>query len=333
MSRKPLLAVYWAASCGGCEISVVNLHEKILDVDAHFDLVFCPCLVDTKTDTIRDMPDGAIHLTLFNGAIRTEENEEMAHLLRRVSKVLVAYGFCASEGCIPALANLHSREALLRAVYLDNPTVDNPGGIIPRERTDTAGGDLLLPAFHDRVRTLAQTVDVDYFIPGCPPESHQLWNVVELLVSGAPLPPKGSVVGAGRSTVCDECRRERKDKVLSGFRRTWEAVPNAAECLLEQGVLCMGPATRDGCGGLCPEVNMPCTGCYGSPEGVLDQGAKMASALGSMMDIGPLKGLPEAEIARRVDASLAALPDLAGTFYKYSLAASLLQGAREAEEA
>ncbi|MFH1028511.1 MAG: NADH:ubiquinone oxidoreductase, partial [Pseudomonadota bacterium] len=45
MPDKPKLAIYWAASCGGCEIAVVNLHEKILDVDAVLDLMFCPCLM------------------------------------------------------------------------------------------------------------------------------------------------------------------------------------------------------------------------------------------------------------------------------------------------
>src|SRR5690242_9073197 len=80
MSDKPKLAMYWAASCGGCEIAVVNLHEKLLDVDAAFDFMFCPCLMDTKKKDIEAMPDKSIAITLFNGAIRTDENAEMAHL-------------------------------------------------------------------------------------------------------------------------------------------------------------------------------------------------------------------------------------------------------------
>ena len=48
MPDKPKIAMYWAASCGGCEISLANLHQNILAVDAAFDLVFCPCLVDGK---------------------------------------------------------------------------------------------------------------------------------------------------------------------------------------------------------------------------------------------------------------------------------------------
>ena len=88
----------------------------------------------------------------------------------------------------------------------------------------------------------------------------------------------------------------------------------------------MGPATRDGCGGLCPKVNMPCIGCYGPPEDVLDQGAKMAGTIGSILDIDKLKGLSAADITRQIEQVLESLPDIAGTFYKFSLAGSLLRG-------
>ncbi len=88
----------------------------------------------------------------------------------------------------------------------------------------------------------------------------------------------------------------------------------------------MGIATRSGCGALCPKVNMPCTGCYGPPEGVFDQGAKMVAALGSIIDIGDVKGLTEDEINKRVDEVITSIPDFAGTFYKYSLPGSILKG-------
>ena len=127
---KPKLAMYWAASCGGCEISVLNIHEKILDVDAVFDLAFFPCIADFKVQNVEDYPDGYIDVCLFNGAIRTSENEEMAKLLRQKSKVMVAYGSCAYEGCIPALSNLTSKAATFNTVYLENPSLDNPDGVL-----------------------------------------------------------------------------------------------------------------------------------------------------------------------------------------------------------
>ena len=330
MAEKPKLAIYWAASCGGCEIAVVNLNEKILDVDANFDFMFCPCLLDTKYKDIEALPDKDILITLFNGAIRTEENEHIAHLLRKKSQLLIAFGSCSYEGCIPGLANLHDREDILKTVYLDNPSIDNPSGIIPQPETDVPEGRLHIPAFYNKVKTLSQVVDVDYFIPGCPPEPERIWDVVsavvEILNTGSPLPPKGTILGAGKSSVCDECERKKEDKKIKAFRRTYEFIPDREQCLLEQGLICMGIATRDGCGALCPKVNMPCTGCYGPPEGVLDQGAKMVAALGSIIDIGDIKGVQEGEINKRIDEVMDSIPDFAGTFYKYSLPGSILKG-------
>jgi F420-non-reducing hydrogenase small subunit len=74
------------------------------------------------------------------------------------------------------------------------------------------------------------------------------------------------------------------------------------------------------------KANMPCSGCYGAPAGISDQGAKMVAALGSVMDIGDTTGLSESEISGRVDTFLASIPDYAGLFYKYTLASSLLGG-------
>ncbi len=328
MPEKPKLSVYWAASCGGCEVAVVNLNEKILDIDANFDFTFCPCLLDTKKKDIEEMPDKGIAITLFNGAIRTAENEEMAHLLRKKSQILIAFGSCSSEGCIPGLANLYTKDDIFRAVYLDNLSTPNPSGTIPQPETTMPEGTLHIPAFCEKVRTLSQVIDVDYFIPGCPPEPHQIWNVVEAVVQGKPLPPKGSVIGAGKSSVCDECERKKEDKKIKKFYRTYEIIPDTEKCLLEQGIICMGIATRDGCGGLCPKVNMPCTGCYGPPDGVFDQGAKMVAALGSIIDLGDVKGLSEDVINKKVDDMIDAIPDFAGMFYKYSLPGSILGGKR-----
>jgi F420-non-reducing hydrogenase small subunit len=322
MADKPKIAVYWSSSCGGCEVAIVNLHERLLEFADHFDFMFCPCLLDTKKKDIEALPDGAITATLFNGAVRTSENEEMAHLLRRKSKLLIAMGACAHTGGIPAMANLHSREDVFRAVYLDNPSTENPDRLIPLEVTRVPEGTLTLPHFHDTVRSLPQVVPVDYMLPGCPPETDQIWNVLKVFMSGAPLPEPGSVVGAGNSSVCEECSRKRSEKKIQGFRRVWEFVPDRETCLLEQGLVCMGVATRSGCGGLCPKANMPCIGCYGPPEGVYDQGAKMASTLGSILDITPIKEQRDKKrINATVDQVIAGLPDLAGVACKFSMAA------------
>ncbi|MCS7215603.1 MAG: F420-nonreducing hydrogenase [Thermodesulfovibrio sp.] len=330
MANKPKLAVYWAASCGGCEIALANLNEKLLEVLEHFDFVFCPCLLDTKYKDVEAMADGEIFITLFNGAIRNEENEHMAKILRKKSKILIAYGSCAYEGCIPGLGNMYHGDEILKAVFIDSPTTENPNKLLPMTKTETKDGVLTLPAFYEKVKTLSMVTEVDYYIPGCPPEPHKIWEVisfvVEKLSTGQSLPPKGAILGAGSSTVCIECDRKKENKKIKTFKRIYEIIPNSEICLLEQGIICMGIATRDGCGALCPKVNMPCTGCYGPPEDVLDQGAKMIAALGSVLDIGDTKGLSEEEINRRINEILNTIPDLVGTFYKYSLPGSILQG-------
>jgi F420-non-reducing hydrogenase small subunit len=319
MSEKLKLALYWAASCGGCEIAVVELDEHLLDVDAACDILFWPVAVDAKYDDVRAMPDKHIDLCLFNGAIRTSEQEEIAHLLRQKSKIMVAFGSCAHEGCIPGLANFYSRDSIFERAYLTTPTTDNPDKILPQTLTEVPEGELDLPEFYNTVLTLDDVVQVEYYIPGCPPQSHQIWAVLEAVLTGN-VPPAPAVVGASEKTVCDECERKKDVKKVKKFYRPFEIEPDPEICLLEQGIVCMGPATRGGCGNaLCVQVNMPCRGCYGAPPGVEDQGAKMLSALASVIDSND----PE-EIAEIVDG----IVDPAGTFYRFSLSKSLLRRAK-----
>jgi F420-non-reducing hydrogenase small subunit len=322
-SAKPKFAMYWAASCGGCEIAVLNVHEGILDVDANFEVVFWPVAMDAKYRDVEAMKDGTITLCLFNGSIRNAENEEMAHLLRRKSKVLVAFGSCACEGCIPGLANLYSKRTLWDTVFGTRFSTQNADEVRPQTTYDMPEGEIRIPYMYETVKTLDQVVPVDYYVPGCPPESSQIMGVVGLVIKAlkgeANLPPAGATIGAGESTVCDECPRKRQEKVITGFKRMATFQPNLEECLLEQGILCAGLATRSGCGALCPNANAPCIGCYGAPPGVVDQGARMLSAIASVIGSNDPK---------EIEKIVGEIVDPAGTFYKFSLAHSLLHRAR-----
>ncbi len=176
-------------------------------------------------------------------------------------------------------------------------------------------GTLHLPVFYDTLKTLDQTVAVDYYLPGCPPEADRIWDAVVAILEGK-LPAAGSVIGSD-TTVCDTCPRKRSEKKIKKFYRTWQIIPDAETCLLEQGLLCCGLATRAGCGALCPQVNSPCIGCYGPNNGVLDYGARLSSAIASVID----SDKPE-EIDRIIEEGI---PDPVGTFYRFSLAHSLLR--------
>ncbi len=321
---KPTLAMYWAAACGGCEIAVLNTYERFLDIDANFDVVFWPVAVDAKYKDVEALADGSITLTLFNGAIRNNENEHLARLLRQKSKLLVAFGACAGGGGIPALGNLTTRHALLDTAC-ETPSTVNPEGTRPQVTWHAPEGDLYLPELYPVVKTLAQVVPVDYLLPGCPPESRQIAAVVDLVIAAlqgkADLPPNGSVIGAGLSSVCDECTRTRGEKKIKQFRRIQDFRVDPRVCLLEQGLLCGGSATRSGCGAACPHSGSPCVGCYGPLDGVLDHGARLMSAVASVID-----SRDPQEIERILDG----IPDPAGMFYRFGLAGSLLRSSKQA---
>ncbi len=317
---KPKFAMYWAASCGGCEIAVLNIGEKILDVDANFEVAFWPVAMDAKYKDVEAMPDKSILLTLFNGGIRNAENEELAHLLRRKSQILVAFGSCACEGCIPGLANLSKPQVIFDTVYRSVST-ENPEKLEPQYEYQMPEGTIHIPQFYPVLKTLDQVVHVDYYMPGCPPESHQIAAVIDLVIKvlhgEATLPPPGTTIGAGGSTVCDECSRTRNVKAIKQFVRIQDVAHIDPDlCLLEQGIPCNGPATRDGCGALCPSAGAQCIGCYGPAEGVLDYGARLIAAYASVIDSND----PE-----EIDRILDGIPDPVGQFYRFNLAGSMLR--------
>jgi len=315
--QKIKMAVYWGAACGGCCVSVLDVHEALFDVIAAADLVFWPIALDTKYQDVEDMPDGFIDLTLYNGAVRNSENEHIAKLLRQKSKILVAYGSCSHMGGIPGLANFSTKEEIFDRVYHDTESTVNTDRILPQTEFEVEEGILSLPEFYNDVRTLADVVDVDYFMPGCPPQTARLVEVFTAIVTGAELPPPGSVIGAGNKAQCDECSRKKtENKGVKKFNRPWEVVDDGETCFLEQGILCMGPATRTGCDFRCIQGNAPCKGCYGPTPDSTDPGAKMMSAIASVID----EKEPEA-----IDKVLDDLVDPAGYFYRYSLPSSYIR--------
>jgi F420-non-reducing hydrogenase small subunit len=267
--------------------------------------------MDIKYKDVEAMPDQSIDVCFFNGAIRTEENEHMAKLMRAKSKFLVAFGSCAHQGSVIGLGNLWNRKAIFDRAYIETPSTENPDQVFPKTSTKVTEGELVLPEFLNTVKTLDQTVDVDYYLPGCPPHHDWVLKAVEAIAKNE-LPPKGSVIGPSKS-VCDECPREKKDRKLSQIFRIYEIDDDEETCFWDQGVICMGPATRSGCGAQCLSANMVCTGCYGPGPDVSEQGSAMVTALSSIMS--------DEKVIDQI-------ADPLGTFYKFSLAASILRRRR-----
>lgn len=317
MAEKPKVAIAWLGSCGGCDEAVVDLNEAILDVTNAVDVIFWPVALDYKYHHIEAMKKGDIVLSIINGHVRNSEQEEVAKMLRERSTLVLAFGACACFGGTMGLANFRSREDIFNWVYRDAPTVVNPKKNVPQPVSKVDGKELTLPEFYERVYALNQIIDVDYYLPGCPPPPDLIAKAVFDVLEDN-LPPKGAVL-APHKALCDSCKRNKTkpDKIsINDIKRIHEVEASPDLCFLAQGVLCMGPATRDGCGQVCIDINMPCRGCFGPVLGVKDAGTKYMSALASMIDAED-----EEEINKLVDK----LADPAGYLYRFTLPSSTLQ--------
>ena len=310
---KSKLAIFTATGCSACENAVLDIHYQVNSLSPWAEIVFWPYVAGHQWQDL-DTCDH-IDVCLFAGAIRTEDDRRAALRLREKSKLMVACGACASLGGLPGLANLASDSG-------DQATPCPQKGDYPA-----------LPRIESRVSGLPGAVEVDFHIPGCPPPQNLLWAAIQSLVCrgeahtrisyafaklpeatclatiSGELPPRGSVF-AGEKAVCAGCSRVKEEKKFSTAYRGYELAPDPGRCLLEQGLICQGLATREGCGGLCTAVGAPCRGCFGKAEGVYDPGAKMVSAVSSTFDTTDSK---EAEkMAEK-------FVDLAGTFYRYTV--------------
>jgi len=312
--NKPKIALYWCSSCGGCEESIIDLGEDLLKLAQSAEIIFWPAAMDARFSDLEALADGSILASLINGAIQQEDHVSMARLLRKKSRYVIANGSCAHIGGVIGLANLHRPEEVLQRAYIDAETVANPLRTIPGSQPSSGAP---LPRLLNRVRTLDQVIEVDYYIPGCPPPSELVEKAIFSLLENN-LPPKGSILSENRA-LCHSCpRQDSLPERLSvqRFKRIHETLWNPLQCFLDQGIICLGPSTRGGCRSRCISANMPCRGCLGPLDGVRDQGAKSISFIASLID----ETDPE-----KIAEIVSGIADPAGLFYRYSLAASLIR--------
>ncbi len=313
---KPLVAFYWCASCGGCEESVVDLAEDILKVVDAVEFRLFPVAMDFKYSDVEALPDKGLAVSFINGAIRTEEQKHLAELLRKKSQLVVAYGACAHLGGIPGLANVANRKEIFETAYKNTPSTHNPKGIYPQTVTETKYGKLTLPEIFDTVQTLDQTIDVDYYLPGCAPPPDLVMKSILAILEGN-LPAKGSVLTSEKA-LCETCERNKTkpDKLaIKDIKRISHVIADPEKCFLAEGIICLGPATRGGCGERCINANMPCRGCFGPTREVKDMGARFMSGLASIIDVDD-----EAEVEKIAQSVI----DPIGLFYMYSLPSSII---------
>jgi F420-non-reducing hydrogenase small subunit len=316
MQDKPKVAVCWLGACGGCDETIVDLNEALLDISAAVEIVLWPIALDFKYSHIRDMADREIALSIISGSVRNSEHQEMAELLRQKSQTILALGACACYGGTPGLANFRDKEDILNWVYRDAPTVINPQGVYPQTLSQVDGKDLALAEFFDHVYTLDQIISVDYYLPGCPPPAELVSTGINAVLTGD-LPPRGSVL-APRKALCDTCPRNKKKPQrieIREIKRIHTVESDSDACFLAEGFICLGPATRGGCGETCIRINIPCRGCFGPVPGVVGQGPKYLSTLTSLV-----KAERDEDIREIIDS----IDDPAGYFYRFTQPASIL---------
>ena len=330
--KKINLAIALGATCAGCDVAILDLNEKILEV---FDLVefkFWPTAMDFKIDDLKKLKDGEVDIGIYHGAIRTTEDAEIAEILRKKSKKIVSFGACANFGGIPSLSNMPFEQDMFDLVYKDVPSMDNPEGTVPQTSVTIDGTKLTLPGMRDHADTLESIIDVDYYVPGCPPMVpliEQLVGVLKVFATTGELPPKGTVI-ADTKTLCEECGRTKPETIsFKKFISPQEVDTIDPDlCLIPQGIICMGPATRAGCDALCPKMNVGCRGCLGPTDKVKDHGLKMISALTSLLDVDEEEVMTEQELEKSVDKII----DPLGTFYRFTYGQSLIYKLHSEEE-
>lgn len=275
------LAQEWFAICGGCEVTILDVGEPLLDILQKLEIVHMPVLMDHKLfgqtgeKTTMEIPEADVGI--ISGGIRNEEHKHLAQEMRKKCKTLVAMGSCACNGGIPALGNLSTVEEIYHKVYRDSISTESNG--IPNEQ---------VPPLSDRVYAIHEVVPVDVKLPGCPTTPEIFVDAVTALLGGKPLE-------LSTKSVCDECPTIREKKSGVPLKRPLEPIAftpgepmETVRCIMEQGYLCLGPATKAGCGGSegtprCIRAYMPCRGCFGP---LSDNANPMVDMMGALASIG-----------------------------------------------
>ena len=163
---KPTFATVWLGGCSGCHMSFLDIDERLIELSEKISLVFSP-LMDVK-----EFPT-SVDITLVEGAVANNEQEELAKLIRKNSRIVVSFGDCAVTGNVTAMRNPLSLKSVLERSYIELSDL-NPQ--VPRDYATIA--ELMVQA-----KPLHEIIHVDAFIHGCPPTADQIWHAVNELLN------------------------------------------------------------------------------------------------------------------------------------------------------
>jgi F420-non-reducing hydrogenase small subunit len=274
----------WLNACSGCEISILNIGDALLDLLPKLNFVHMTALVDHKffgqLGDQKEMQVPEADVAIVTGGVRNEEQKHELQELRQKSKFLISLGSCACFGGVPAQANMWKNEETFEKVFRHCVTTE------PAPNPE----DPNVPKWTPTCAAVDEVVKVDISIPGCP--THPDWIVAAItgLLEG-----KTSWSLPERS-VCDTCPVIREQKSGGGPVKRWlqniefnpEEGLEKMRCINEQGYLCMGPVTLAGCAGKndvprCIKARTPCRGCFGP----IRKGARpMVDMMGALTSVG-----------------------------------------------
>jgi sulfhydrogenase subunit delta len=208
MTKRPRVGIFSITSCAGCQLELL-FSKEIGEIVDGVDFVHFPMAKEYNEE-------GPFDISFIEGAVVRKEEIDTIKKVRERSKIVVALGTCATYGGVPAMRNFGFEEEIKKAVY-----------------TDTAHLKSI------NVSGVANYIDLDYFIRGCPAEKCEIIRVLKEFLLHKKVPMHIT------DPVCVECREKRN------------------ECLLLKGLFCIGPVTYGGCRALCPSQGVVCTGCRG----------------------------------------------------------------------
>jgi len=210
---RPRVAVFKMASCDGCQLQLLDAEEALLDLAGAIEIA-------NFAEASSNMQPGPYDVALVEGSISAPEQIEQLKKIREESAFLITIGACATSGGVQALRNGRDLGEVIREVYPNPEFVKSL--------------DVSTP--------VADHVDVDLELTGCPVDRGELLVVIAQLL-------RGSVPRLPTTPVCIECKRR-------GY----------ACVLVTRGEPCLGPVTRTGCGAICPAFARGCYGCFGPSQ-------------------------------------------------------------------
>jgi len=245
---KPMkVSIVSLTCCAGCVSSFLNAGEALLEIlSGDFEIVYSPTFVDLK-----EIPN--VDLAIVEGGVRTKEDEKLIREIRAKSQILVALGICATHGGVTSLGDMLSLKKILEKEY-------------------SLADSSRLPELEDLMHPICDFVDVDYYVPGCPPMPFLTVHTLKSIVSGKK-PIRHQTV------VCTECHRKIIPAKLDRLYGIYEKEVDPQLCLVSQGFICLGSLTREGCGAPCSRAGFTCFGCRGPPDSLLYRSRDMYAFL------------------------------------------------------